>query len=181
MCEMGMVENKKRKKKRILALIFGGIYVIIILPIIGVSVSLYIDSLLKFPKIIPYPLNIIIAIIILIIGFFWALWSNIELYRRGKGGPIPFKETQTTVLVIIGPYKYTRNPMVFGYILIWIGLGFLLNSIFLLFGFTLLITLLLIIIVKLWEEKNLEKRFGNSYLVYKRKVSFLIPLPPKKH
>ncbi len=84
------------------------------------------------------------------------------------------------VLVIRGPYKYTRNPMIFGYILMWVGLGFLFNSIFLLLGFTLIIIILLIILVKSWEEKNLEKRFGKLYIEYKSKVSFLIPLPSKK-
>ncbi|MFX0000341.1 MAG: methyltransferase family protein [Candidatus Hermodarchaeota archaeon] len=129
-------------------------------------VSLYIDSLFNFPKFVPIPINMIIAIILLVNGFFWAIWSNIELYRRGKGSPVPLKGTHTTVLVIKGPYKYTRNPMIFGYILIWIGLSFLINSIFLLLGFTLIIIILLIIFVKVWEEKNLEKRFGNSYTEY---------------
>jgi len=34
-------------------------------------------------------------------------------------------------------------------------------------------------LVKLWEEKNLEKRFGESYRNYKSQISFLIPLPEK--
>ncbi len=177
---MEIEKNNDRRVKRILALVFSGIYVIIVLPIIGVLVSLYLDSLLGFPEIILYPINIIISIIFLAIGFYWAIWSNVELYKMGKGSPVPLKGTHTTVLVAKGPYKYSRNPMIFGYILIWIGLGFLFNSIFLLFGFTLFIILLLIVVVKLWEEKNLIKRFGNSYLEYKSKVSFIIPFPSKK-
>ena len=180
---MNEVETKKsdiRRKKRILALIISGIYVVIIVPTIGILVSLYIDSFFNFPELIPFPVNIIIAIIILFTGFYWAIWSNSELYKRGKGSPVPLKGTHTTVVVISGPYKYTRNPMIFGYVLIWIGLGILFNSLFLLIGFTLIITILLIIFVKVWEEKNLEKRFGNSYIEYKNRVSFLIPLPSKK-
>ncbi|MFX1349841.1 MAG: methyltransferase family protein [Promethearchaeota archaeon] len=176
-----MTEKAINRRKRILALIISGIYVVIILPIIVILVSLYIDSLFNFPKFVPIPINMIIAIILLVNGFFWAIWSNIELYRRGKGSPVPLKGTHTTVLVIKGPYKYTRNPMIFGYILIWIGLSFLINSIFLLLGFTLIIIILLIIFVKVWEEKNLEKRFGNSYTEYKKNVSFLFPLPSKKY
>jgi len=156
------------------------IYVIIVLPIIGISISLYLDSILGFSWIIPYPINIFIGIIFLTIGFFWAIWSNIEIYRIGKGSPVPLKGTQTEVLVVKGPYRYSRNPMIFGYLLLWVGLGFLFNSIFLLVGFTLFITLLLIVVVKFWEEKNLIKRFGDSYLEYKSKVSFIIPFPSKK-
>lgn len=180
MSEVEIDKNYSRKIKRILALIISGVYLVIILPTIGILVSLYIDSLFNFPEFIPFPFNIIISILILINGFFWGIWSNFELYKRGKGSPVPLKGTHTLVLVIRGPYKYTRNPMVFGYILMWIGLGVLFNSIFLLSGFSLIITILLIIVVKVWEEKNLEKRFGNTYKEYKKKVSFLIPLPTKK-
>jgi protein-S-isoprenylcysteine O-methyltransferase Ste14 len=70
--------------------------------------------------------------------------------------------------------------MVFGYILIWVGLGFLFNSYTLLLGFSLLVAALLILFVKIWEEKDLESRFGDSYRDYKNRVSFLIPIPPKR-
>lgn len=180
MSEVEIKEKQSRIVKRILALIISGIYVVIILPVIGILVSLYFDSLFNLPDFIPFPINIIIGIIILVNGLFWGIWSNLELYKRGKGSPVPLKGTHTRVVVISGPYKYTRNPMIFGYSLMWVGLGFLFNSIILLLGFALIITILLIIMVKVWEEKNLEKRFGNSYLEYKSKVSFLIPLPSKK-
>ena len=176
-----VLENQKiRRVKRIIALILSGVYVVIILPTIGILLSLYLDSLFGLSVIIPYPLNILLAVIVLIIGFLFAMWSNFEIYRTGKGSPVPLKGTQTTELVTKGPYKYSRNPMVFGYILFWIGLGFLFDSIFLIFCFTGLITLFLIIFVKFCEEKNMTKRFGMSYLEYKSRVSFLIPLPSKK-
>jgi len=176
-----ITENKKlsRKKKRILVLIGSGIYVIIILPVIGILVSMAMDNLLNLPKIIPTPYNLVVAPIILITGFFWGIWSNIEIYKRGDGSPVPFKDTHTLYVVRSGPYKYTRNPMIFGYVLIWIGLGVLINSFFLTVGFALIILIVLILVVKLWEEKNLEKRFGNQYLEYKKNVSFIIPFLKK--
>ncbi|MFX1436345.1 MAG: methyltransferase family protein, partial [Promethearchaeota archaeon] len=151
-------DQNVRKFKRILALIISGIYVVILLPIIGILVSLFLDSLFGFPEIIPFPVNIMVAVIFLVFGFFFAIWSNFEIYKTGKGSPVPLKGTHTTELIIKGPYKYSRNPMVFGYILFWLGLGFLFNSIFLIIGFTVLITVLLIILVKLWEEKNMIER-----------------------
>jgi len=172
--------QKSRKVNRILALVISGIYVMVVLPLIGIFISLFLDSLFRFPKIFLFPMNIIISIIFLIIGVIFGIWSNFEIYRTGKGSPVPLKGTHTTELVFKGPYKYSRNPMVFGYILLWLGLGFLFNSIFLILGFTLIISLLLIILVKFWEEKNMTNRFGKSYLEYKSRVSFLIPLPQKK-
>lgn len=172
-----ITENKKlsRKKKRIFVLIGSGIYVMIMLPIIGILVSMAMDNLLNLPKIIPPPYNLVVAPIFLIVGFFWAIWANIEIYKRGNGSPVPFKDTHTLNVVSSGPYKYTRNPMIFGYVLIWIGLGILINSFFLTVGFSLIILILLILVVKLWEEKNLEKRFGSQYLEYKKNFSFIIP------
>jgi len=54
-----ITENKKlsRKKKRILVLIGSGIYVIIIMPIIGILVSMAVDNLLNLPEIISPPYN----------------------------------------------------------------------------------------------------------------------------
>ncbi|MFB0561273.1 MAG: hypothetical protein ACETWM_08675, partial [Candidatus Lokiarchaeia archaeon] len=59
-------------------------------------------------------------------------------------------------------------------------LGLAFNSLFLTFGITSIVTILLVALVKIWEEKNLEKRFGQPYVEYKKKVSFIIPWPPKQ-
>lgn len=180
MVKITQENNNSRRKKRVVVLIVSGILLVIILPFIAVIFSISTEDLFNIPKLIPIPYNFIFGLILLPIGFYWSLWSNIALYKIGNGTPVPLKDTQTTKLVIIGPYKYSRNPMIFGYLLLWFGLGFIFNSIILLFGFTISITLGLILFVKLWEEKNLEKRFGNSYLNYKESVSFIIPLPRAK-
>lgn len=172
--------EKIRNSKRVAALIGGGILFVVILPIICILVSQLVDSWFGFPTLIPQPLNFVIAAIFFAVGFFWAIWSNVDLFRKGEGTPVPMSETQTRKLVVDGAYKYTRNPMMFGYLLILVGLGFLFNSLFLTFGVTSIFTVGLVAVIKLWEEKNLERRFGEAYVEYKKKVSFLIPMPPKK-
>ena len=174
-------EKDLRKIKRTFTLVWSGCLFIIILPLISFIVSIYLNSYLNLPNVVFYPLNIIIGLLFLLIGFFWAGWSNIELYKTGKGTAVPLKHTQTTILVLKGPYKYTRNPMVFGYILIWVGLGFFFNSYVILIGFSSIVLVFLIIFIKSWEEKDLERRFGQSYLDYKKRVSMIIPLPPRKY
>ncbi len=175
---MNKVQDKGLKF-RIFALIWSGFLVLILFPGLGTWGSLMIDSFFGVPNILPFPINIIIGVIIWIPGFFWSIWANIDLFSRGKGSPVPLKDSETRILVITGPYKYCRNPMIFGYILIWVGFGFFFNSYTLLLGFSLLVAALLILFVKIWEEKDLESRFGESYRDYKKKVSFLIPLPSK--
>ena len=114
----------------------------------------------------------------LIFGFFWGVWSNLDLFRKGKGSPVPTKSTQTTFLVASGPYKYCRNPMIFGTVLIYAGLGILVDSLslYLIIAPTMLI--LLCLYVKLREEQALEARFGAPYLEYKNSTSFVIPWFP---
>ena len=123
-------QNEKVSKnlKRIFTLVWSGCLFIIILSVFSFIVSIYLNSYLNLPNVVFYPLNIIIGPLFLLIGFLWAGWSNVELYKTGKGTAVPLKQTQTTILVLKGPYKYTRNPMVFGYILIWVSLGFVFNS-----------------------------------------------------
>jgi protein-S-isoprenylcysteine O-methyltransferase Ste14 len=172
-------EQDRSLKFRIFALVWSGFLVLIIFPGLGTWGSLLIDSFFGVPNILPFPINIMIGVIIWIPGFFWSIWANIDLFTRGKGSPVPLKDSETKLLVITGPYKYCRNPMIFGYILIWAGFGFFFNSYSLLLGFSLLVAALLILFVKTWEEKDLERRFGESYRKYKETVSFLIPLPSK--
>lgn len=138
------------------------------------------DSFIGLQNFLPFPLNVILGFVMIIPGFFFAIWSNYTLYREGKGTPVPTEATHTEQLVVEGPYKYSRNPMIFGTILIFIGFGLIFNSIFFTTIISCIITISLYLEVKLWEEKNLEKRFGKEYLEYKQKVSIIIPLPPKK-
>lgn len=172
--------NELNPKMRRFALALSGILVLLIIPGICIFLALIIDNLVKFPPILLFPFNIIISIILFGFGFFWAGWSNVMIYREGEGSPVPRKGVQTKKLVVKGPYKYSRNPMVFGYLLIWLGLCFLVNSISLLIIFFPIIAICLLVYLKINEEKNLEKRFGEKYLEYKRKVSFVIPLPSKE-
>ena len=143
-------------------------------------ISRYVDSFIGLQNFLPFPLNLILGLLIIIPGFIFAIWANYTLYKEGKGTPVPTEATHTEQLVVEGPYQYSRNPMIFGTILIFIGLGLIFNSIFFTIIISCIITISLYLEVKLWEEKNLEKRFGKEYLEYKHKVSIIIPLPPKK-
>jgi len=117
-----------------------------------------------------------------IVGAIFAIWSNIYLLIVGKGGPVDgfgvSISPQTKKLVITGPYKYSRNPMVFGAFSLYLSIVLFLNSIV---GLICLFVFLLIAIIYLRfsEEKRLLKDFGDEYREYRKRVSMIFPIKCK--
>ena len=74
-----------------------------------------------------------------------------------------------------GPYKYVRNPMSKGLLTVLSGWGFyqLSPSILL---FALVMAASMHVFVVFVEEPKLERRFGESYREYKRRVNRWVPM-----
>ena len=95
-------------------------------------------------------------------------WKTVSLFiEYGEGTPAPFDPPRK--LVIRGPYIYMRNPMMVAVCLVLSGEALLFASVPLGLWFLFFFGLCLILI-PLWEEPDLEKRFGESYREYKQKV-----------
>lgn len=116
--------------------------------------------------------GLITGILFAIIGVSFALWTVFSQMSIGIGTPLPFVPTQK--LIVAGPYKCSRNPMVFGGFLYLYGVSIVFGSISCLIFTTLFLSGMLLYI-KLVEEKELEFRFGEEYKIYKTKTKFLIP------
>jgi len=127
--------------------------------------------------------RITLALLFFVPGVVFAIWSNLVLFFKGKGGPADVAgiaiSPRTQKLAVTGPYKYTRNPMVFGMNAIYLSMALFFNSLGCL---PVLIILFLIMVrcVVLREEERLLADFGADYEAYKKKTSMFIPLPPKK-
>lgn len=80
----------------------------------------------------------------------------------------------TQKLVVKRPYTYCRNPMALGTTAFYFGVAIWTGSLSAL-GLSLIYPVVILIYIKLIEEKELEKRFGLEYLEYKRRTPFLIP------
>ena len=99
------------------------------------------------------------------------LWT-IVLFAKAQGTQVPLAPTKS--IVASGPYAVSRNPMVTSAIIMVCGAGVLLNSwSFMLAG--LVIPIPYLIYIKLVEEKELEARFGEAYLAYKKSTPFIVP------
>jgi protein-S-isoprenylcysteine O-methyltransferase Ste14 len=137
-----------------------------------VFAALQVDKLLDFPELLPTSLNIIVSVPVLTIGLFLMIWS-VLIFFRVKGTPVPFNPPPK--LVATGPYAHVRNPMLTGVFILLFGLGVLLRSISLVSIFTPLFILLNVWELKAVEERELEKRLGEDYVEYKKRVPMLIP------
>jgi protein-S-isoprenylcysteine O-methyltransferase Ste14 len=65
--------------------------------------------------------------------------------------------------------------MLLGLFIFMLGLGILFSSLSLIFIFTPLFIVLNVLYLKAVEEKELEKKFGEEYLEYKKRVPMFIP------
>lgn len=113
-----------------------------------------------------------VSIVCFIFGLPWALSAVFWQLVRGKGTPVPIVPTKH--FLQNGPYRYVRNPMMLGFFLYLLGWAFLCNK-----GGAFLATAVLIFFflaeIKLIEEPELEKRFGDAYREYKKEIPFIFP------
>lgn len=110
---------------------------------------------------------------IVLTGGIMLLFYTIFLFRvQGKGTIAPWQPTQR--LIVTGPYRYCRNPMITGVFFILIGesLVFHSGSILIFAGIFFLINTTYFL---LKEEPDLFKRFGDAYTIYKKNVPRWIP------
>jgi protein-S-isoprenylcysteine O-methyltransferase Ste14 len=105
-----------------------------------------------------------------------ALWAwTVTLFARiGKGTLAPWDPTQR--LVVHGPYRHVRNPMISGVIAILLGEAALLGS-WTLLAWALAFFALNATYIPLVEEPGLVRRFGDDYLRYRENVPRWLPRP----
>lgn len=100
------------------------------------------------------------------------LTSAYFMVRDGAGTPLPLDQTNN--LVVSGPYHYVRNPMAISGIGQGLAVAIIFQSVPLLIyvGLGVLVWQL---VVRPIEEREMTRRFGESYLEYCRHVSCWIP------
>jgi protein-S-isoprenylcysteine O-methyltransferase Ste14 len=120
----------------------------------------------------PHLLTQIAGLALLLVGVSLVVSSLRRFATHGKGTLAPWDPPRN--LVIDGPYRYVRNPMISGVVFVLFGEALVLLSgphmqwalIFLVINF---------IYIPLLEERQLKERFGEAYLEYCRHVPRLLP------
>lgn len=116
---------------------------------------------------LPYPGLQIPAALVFVAGLAVTLTCILSFAFIGKGTLSPVDPTKK--LVIRGLYRYSRNPMYIGVMLMLAGEALFFSSLALA-GYAMLIFLLFHSFVVLREEPRLRSDFGEEYEVYCKEV-----------
>jgi protein-S-isoprenylcysteine O-methyltransferase Ste14 len=93
--------------------------------------------------------------------------SGFLTQRRAGTNPLPF--SPTTRIVSHGLYRFSRNPMYIGFAFWTLGLAFLVDSAWMLLAVPIgLVSTDQLVVAR--EERYLERKFGQEYIEYKRRV-----------
>ena len=148
---------------------FTGLFVIL---------AVLVDRWLSLPWPLSSGLSWLIAAPLIAIGVGVTVWSAFH-FLKVKGTPVPFNPPPT--LVMTGPYKFVRNPMLTGVFLFLFGIGFAIRSLSLVVLFTPLFILANVWELKEIEEPELVKRLGEDYVTYQQRTPMFMPrMRPKK-
>ena len=113
-----------------------------------------------------------IAGIIALAGLALSIWSIVYMKRVGKGNPFDAMghevAPRTKHLMTDGPYRLSRNPMLSGTFIYYIGVMIALWSWWPLLIFAIVAALMMLQVRS--EEKRLEADFGQEYLDYKKRT-----------
>ncbi len=111
--------------------------------------------------------------IFLIVSGLGLMLTTIPFFlQQGEGTNMPWDPAPK--LIVKGIYRYVRNPMHIGVFSFMIGEGLILRSISIL-GFVTFAVVMHLFYIPFSEERGLEERFGEEYLVYKQNVPRWIP------
>ncbi len=105
------------------------------------------------------------------------LLTVVNLAIKGLGAP--FAIALSRKLTVDWLYAWTRNPMVLATLAFLLALGIRFQSALFVLWVFILVAPVWLVFVKGYEERELEIRFGASYLKYKSKTPMLLPRRPR--
>ncbi|MFQ5478592.1 MAG: methyltransferase family protein [Candidatus Binatia bacterium] len=99
----------------------------------------------------------------------WCLW---DFMRFGRGTPAPIDAPRR--LVVRGLYRYVRNPMYLGVLMVILGWAiYFVSALLALYGLSIGLVFHLFVVV--YEEPTLRRRFGLQYENYSSRTNRWVP------
>lgn len=117
-------------------------------------------------------LRLVLGGALLLVGLALFVSSLYQIVMRGEGTLAPWDPPRR--LVVKGPYRHVRNPMISGVLFVLFGEAVLWQSLVLAL-YALLFLGINLLYIPLLEEPQIEARFGDEYRRYRRHVSRFLP------
>jgi len=118
---------------------------------------------------------VVVGAALIAMGLALMIWSVLLFDRVGKGTLGVGKTMGEPVhLVVRGPYRHVRNPMITGVLCLLLGEAAVFASGWLLLWFAIFLAGIASLI-RFWEEPHLVERYGSSYVDYRANVPRWIP------
>jgi protein-S-isoprenylcysteine O-methyltransferase Ste14 len=134
----------------------------------GIVIGLGLTLLWPIPIVAPPTARVLAGLGVVLFVVFLLLAASANLTFRRVGTPAnPY--APTTQLAVDGPYRFTRNPMYLGLLLLTVGFALVMNSMWLIL-LAVPVMLLLRNLVIVHEERYLEEKFGDDYRAYCQRV-----------
>jgi protein-S-isoprenylcysteine O-methyltransferase Ste14 len=114
----------------------------------------------------------LIGAVLIGVGLALVVWTVKLFITVGQGTLAPWDPTER--LVVRGPYRHVRNPMISGVACILAGEAALFGSLLLLVWFGAVVAVNAVYL-PLVEEPGLRRRFGDDYDVYRQHVPRWLP------
>jgi protein-S-isoprenylcysteine O-methyltransferase Ste14 len=118
------------------------------------------------------PLTAVVGGVLVALGLALAVWTWWLFWSVGRGTLAPWDPT--TELVVRGPYRYARNPMITGVGTILAGQAVFFRS-WAIASELVVFVLLNAVWFPLVEEPGLRERFGDAYGEYSARVPRWLP------
>jgi len=125
--------------------------------------------------VLPVPAEIGLLLAIITGAAFLLTVVNLAL----KGFGAPFYIALSRKLAADWLYAWTRNPMALAILAFLLSLGIWFQSVLFVLWVLILFAPALLVFLKVYEERELEYRFGASYLEYKSRTPMLFPRRPR--
>ena len=114
----------------------------------------------------------LVGVALFLVGLVFFVWCVALFFTTGRGTIMPWDPTQR--LIVAGPYRYVRNPMISGVLFMVAGQALIWGS-----ALTGALAAFFFVVNHFYfiasEEPGLVKRFGESYRTYQANVPRWLP------
>jgi len=149
----------------------AGVLFVFLIPWLLVRLGPRLDRRLRLPRFCCGAANALGGLLV-VPGVALGFWSGYTQIAHARGTPIPLVATKN--LLVDGPFRLCRNPMTLGTLVLYTGIGVAVGS-FSALAAVFAFGAVLVAYLKLFEERELEARFGQEYRDYRASTPFILP------